>query len=54
MVFFLSGFTKADDMALYKWATLPVFIGQLISAYEGIGCVSICFDPVSSRDICNC
>ena len=35
-----SGFSIAEGIHYYKWSTLPIFLGQLISAYEGIGCVS--------------
>ena len=30
----------SDSVEWVRFATLPLFIGQLIGAYEGIGCVS--------------
>ena len=34
------GFRVDSSFVWKKWTTLPIFLGQLISAYEGIGCVS--------------
>ena len=36
----VSDFEVCRDYVWYKVLALPLFIGQLTSAYEGIGCVS--------------
>ena len=38
---YISAFRVADDFSWWKFRSLPLFLGQLIGAYEGIGCVSI-------------
>jgi len=37
--FLISGFTLIDTFYWKQFTSLPIFIGQLTSAYEGIGCV---------------
>lgn len=44
VLFYSAGFKfKWHEMKLARWATFPVFFGQVTSAYEGIGTVSISF-----------
>lgn len=39
VVFLAHDFQVAEEVHLFKLATLPLFLGQVISAYEGIGCL---------------
>ncbi|ELT96757.1 hypothetical protein CAPTEDRAFT_221004 [Capitella teleta] len=39
LTYIVVGFKVVDDYSLAKISTLPLFLGQIISAYEGIGCV---------------
>lgn len=44
VLFYLAGLKfKWHELKLAQWATFPVFFGQVTSAYEGIGTVSISF-----------
>ncbi len=41
-------FRVSPDVVLVRWATFPVFLGIVNSAYEAIGCVSITSQCTSS------
>ena len=41
MFFLFPDFSVKHGFLWIKWTTLPLFIGQVTGAYEGIGCVSM-------------